>query len=96
MPPNERVNVRLTPEEAYDLIHKLASDDAFRQQLQDDPYETLARHHVFLPPGMLQGSVVLPTKESLQRAAESFRSGQQTQFIVDAVPDLIIFFFFIL
>jgi putative modified peptide len=96
--PHRRLSVNMTPTEAYEFGVKLATDDEFRARLQADPVAVLAEHHIYLPPREITTEVHLPSKEDVRAAMESIISGGEFRraFLPDAVPDLIIFFFFIL
>jgi len=67
-----RIPLNLTPTEVYEFLIKLSSDDAFRTRLEQNPTEVLAEHHIHVPIDQLPGIVVLPSKESLQRALDKF------------------------
>jgi len=87
----------MTPRESYQFAVKLATDDEFREQLERDPLETLAHYHIYLQPHEITSPVRLPAKEDVRQAIEALTLGQEFRVAVipDAVPDLIIFAFFI-
>ena len=94
---DRRGSVNMTPRESYEFAVKLATDDEFRQRLESNPLETLAEHHIYLPPHEMKSAVRLPAKEDVLNAIEGLTVGKEFRvaLIPDAVPDLIIFAFFI-
>ena len=73
----ERIKVSIAPEEALELLGKLASDDDFRDSFCDDPQGILAAYHVDLPENLVPDPVLLPSKEDLTRLLEDFDAGQK-------------------
>jgi putative modified peptide len=71
-PADRRLTISLTPTEARDFLLRLASDDAFRSRLEQQPEEVLAEHHIHLPAEHVPSRSVLPSKELLRRALENF------------------------
>ena len=65
-----RVRIEMTPNEAFDFLAKLGSDDQFRERLQKNPREELAKYHIVLPPGEISAPVTLPPKSVLKEAYE--------------------------
>jgi len=56
-----------TPAEARDFLKKLATDDKFRQRVQDDPRSVLAEYHITIKDSRLpRKPVLLPPKERVQ------------------------------
>jgi len=73
-----RMSVNMTPRENFNFVLKLAADDNFRTQLQQNPSETLAAHHIYVPPHLLTHAEGLPTKEDLQKALSEMLHGRET------------------
>lgn len=94
---NRRVNVSMTPTEAYEFGVKLATDDEFRARIERDPINSLAECHIYLPPDSVKGDVHLPDKADVLEALDALSTGREFRrpLLLDAVPDLIIFLFFI-
>jgi len=65
---NRRVRFDMTPNEAFEFLSKLASDDAFRQRLKKNPKKELAKYHIYLPRGPVASPVTLPPKSTLKKA----------------------------
>lgn len=63
-----RVRIEMTPNEAFEFLAKLGSDDRFRERLQENPREELAKYHIVLPPGDIPKPVTLPPKSALKEA----------------------------
>ena len=63
---NVKITIRMTPRQAFDLILKLSSDDAFRAQVQKDPHKVLAGHGIDVPSRDIPLERALPPKEKLQ------------------------------
>lgn len=90
--------VAMTPKEAIEFGSRLASDDDFRARLVENPFETLAEYHIYLPPRSLDRPVTLPTKEEAQEVLQALALGRELRFAglaMDAVPPQVIFMFFI-
>jgi putative modified peptide len=70
-PPEARI--ALAPEDAEELIARLAADDEFRGRLAVAPKAVLAAYGVELSPEMLARTVTLPSKEDVRAASRTMR-----------------------
>jgi putative modified peptide len=74
---NVKITMRLTPRQAFDLILKLSSDDAFRAQVQNDPHKVLAGHGIDVPSRDIPLDRALPPKEKLQEVLMQMMARRQ-------------------
>jgi putative modified peptide len=73
---DQRIQISMTPQQAEELLGKLAEDDDFRQELEADPERVLAEYGIQVPPGQLEGQAVLPPKEEVQDARSKMETGE--------------------
>jgi hypothetical protein len=86
----------MTPREAFNFVLKLASDDTFRAQLEQNPSEVLAAHHIYAPPHLFTPSPPsLPTKEDMQRALSDLLHGRETTLAVIPFDSTVTVFWFV-
>jgi putative modified peptide len=64
------VNLESTFEQANELLHKLAHDDGFRAELEQNPGEVLRRYGVHVSPA--PPAAKLPSKRELAGVLEEF------------------------
>ena len=74
---DRRVRINMTPNEAFEFLSKLASDDELRKRLQKSPRKELAKHHIHLPKGPIRGRVTLPPKSRLKTAYTRLTLGRE-------------------
>ena len=73
----ERIRVSISPDEALELLGKLASDDEFRERFVADPKGVLATYHVEISDSLIPDPVELPSKEALNQLLRDFDAGQR-------------------
>jgi putative modified peptide len=77
---NEPIVYAASPDSAWELLNKLATDDSFRADLERDPAGTLARSNIAV--GSLPSRINLPSKQEIAAAmsqAGVSTAGQQVQ-----------------
>ena len=67
------IRISTTPEEALDLLERLASDDAFRTRLERSPRKVLEEFHFYIPQDEMPERVELPPEEELRGLVEEMR-----------------------
>jgi putative modified peptide len=67
--------VNMTPQQGKDFATKLATDDAFRAKLEEDPEATLAQYNIHVAPGQIKRPVQLPSKEQFHPVMQHAGSG---------------------
>jgi putative modified peptide len=68
-PGRGQICVTTTLQQASELLHKLAEDDAFRSRYETDTVALLAEYGIEVPPDRLPERVVAPPAISLRPAA---------------------------
>jgi hypothetical protein len=71
--PELSVVLRLTPKRAREFEDRLATEEEFRQRLEQSPNEVLAEYGIEIAPELIPEQVTLPTKEELSDLHESAR-----------------------
>ena len=60
-----------TPQQLDEILHRLGTDDAFREQFLGDPSAALAQHGVTVDPKDVPAVRSLPSKDSLMNDRDS-------------------------
>jgi putative modified peptide len=71
-----RVEIRTTPEQAQELIGRLAEDDDFRAQVEKNPVETLAKYGIRVPAAFVEGQRELPSPEEMAKIRDQIEGGE--------------------
>ncbi len=61
------------PKAVSDFLNKLATDDEFRQSVENDPVKIYAEYGFALDPAEISGEIKLPSKEEITRNLELYR-----------------------
>jgi hypothetical protein len=61
------IHLKLTPEEGFEFLERLASDDKFRKALRDNPRKAFSQYGITFGPRQLPAKITLPTKERARR-----------------------------
>jgi putative modified peptide len=70
------ITLRITEEQGYELLSRLARDEEFRHEVEQDPAGVLARYGIEVsPPDAIPPSAQLASKESIAALLESMREG---------------------
>lgn len=67
------IRISTTPEEALDLLERLASDDSFRGRFERSPRKVLEEFHFYIPEEEMPERVELPAGEELHALVEEMR-----------------------
>jgi len=65
------ITINLGPEQADKFLTRLAEDDAYRQQLRDDPNGALGEYGIAVSGDLMPRLRELPPKEAIQRVRDS-------------------------
>jgi putative modified peptide len=71
-----RITMSLTPRQAFNLMLKLSSDDAFRDQVKKNPHEVLSKYGIDVPSRDIPLERALPPKEQLQEVLLQMFAGR--------------------
>jgi putative modified peptide len=71
-----RVEIRTTPEQAQELIGRLATDDDFRAQVEQSPVETLAEYGIRVPQALVEDQRELPSPEEMAKLRDQIEGGE--------------------
>lgn len=70
------ITLRITEEQAYELLNRLARDDEFRHEVEQDPTGVLARYGIEIsPPEAIPQSAELASKDSIAELLDSMGEG---------------------
>jgi len=73
------IEIRISPQQAGDLVNRLVSDSELRARLTGNPQEELARYGISVPPTFLPEQVELPSPEEIRQLREVMDSGEFAQ-----------------
>ena len=70
------ITLRITERQAYELLSRLAQDEKFRSEVEQDPAGVLARYGIEIsPPEAIPEAAQLASMESIAALLESMREG---------------------
>lgn len=70
------ITLRITERQGYELLSRLAEDEEFRSEVEQDPAGVLARYGIEIsPPEAIPESAQLASKESIAALLEEMREG---------------------
>lgn len=67
------LRIGITPDEALELLDALATDEELREELEQNPRETLLRFNIDISPEDAPARLQLPPPEAIQHHADSLR-----------------------
>jgi putative modified peptide len=70
------VEIRMSPQQADELMDRLVNDTEFRERLTQNPIEELARYGISIPPALLPERVELPSPDEVRRARDVIETGE--------------------
>jgi hypothetical protein len=71
------ITLRITEGQGYELLSRLAQDEEFRSEVEQDPAGVLARYGIEIsPPEAIPESAQLASMESIAALLESMREGE--------------------
>jgi putative modified peptide len=70
------VEIRMSPQQADELVDRLVNDTEFRERLTQNPIEELARYGISVPPALLPERVELPSPDEVRQARDAIETGE--------------------
>ena len=70
------VRINISPQQARELIAKLADDDDFRKRISANPVAELGRFGISVPASLVPEEVELPSPEEIRRLGTSINAEQ--------------------
>jgi putative modified peptide len=77
------VEIRISPQQADELMSRLVDDQEFRERLTQNPVEELAGYGINVPSALLPERVELPSPEEISRVRAGAEADEFAQFPVD-------------
>jgi putative modified peptide len=64
---SDEVQIRISPQQAKDLLKKLADDEDFRARIARNPVDELSQFGISVPPALVPAPIELPSREEISQ-----------------------------